>query len=82
MKSNMDPLTNVEIQEVIEKLISNGFGDLVECLHGNENVVYTKKGRLNKSSTCREMGWKNKELEDALRAMKECLEDEYETDPE
>ena len=82
MKSSIDTLSSVETQEVIQKLIANGYGDLVECLLGSEQVVYTKKGRLNKSSTCREMGWKNKDLEDALRGMKECLKNEYETDEE
>jgi hypothetical protein len=43
---------------------------------GEESLVYTKKGRLNKSSTCRKMGWKNKQLEDALKEMKDCLEEE------
>ncbi len=80
MKSNIDPLSNIEIQEIIQKLVANGYGDLVECLLGSEGVVYTKKGRLNKSSTCREMGWKNKQLEDALRGMKDCLKNEYATE--
>jgi len=80
MNSNIDPTINLETEEMIQKLIDHGYGELVECLLGSENVVYTKKGRLNKSSTCREMGWKNKQLEDALRGMQECLKDEYEED--
>lgn len=72
--SYIDPLCSIETQELIQKLIDHGYGDLVECLLSEESVVYTKKGRLNKSSTCRKMGWKNKQLEDALMAMRECLE--------
>ena len=77
MNSNLDPISNIETEEIIQKLIDNGYADIVECLLGNENTVYTKKGRLNKSSACREMDWKNKQLEDALRGMRECLKDEY-----
>lgn len=73
-KSYIDPMSSIETQELIQKLIDNGYGELVECLLGEESIVYTKKGRLNKSSTCRKMGWKNKQLEDALKAMRECLE--------
>lgn len=69
-----NPMSQIETQELIQKLIANGYGDLIDCLLGEESIVYTKKGRLNKSSTCRKMGWKNKQLEDALREMKECLE--------
>jgi hypothetical protein len=74
LSSYVDPLANLETQELIQKLIDNGYGELVECLLGDESVVYTKKGRLNKSSTCRKMGWKNKQLEDILLEMRECLE--------
>ena len=69
-------MSQIETQELIQKLVDNGYGDLIDCLLGEESVVYTKKGRLNKSSTCRRMGWKNKQLEDALKEMKECLSKE------
>ena len=71
-----NPMSQIETQELIQKLVDNGYGDLIDCLLGEESVVYTKKGRLNKSSTCRRMGWKNKQLEDALKEMKECLSKE------
>jgi nucleoside-diphosphate-sugar epimerase len=71
-KSKLD---EVEVREIIEKLYAHGHGDLVECLLSNESKVYTKKGRLNKSSTCRELGWKPKQLEDALREMRELLKE-------
>lgn len=73
MKNQMAVL---EVQELIQKLIANGYGDIVDCLLSNENKVYTKKGRLNKSSTCRELGCKGKELEDSLRDMRELLKEE------
>ena len=75
-KRNLDPLMSLEVQEMIQKLVDSGYGEVVDCLLSNESSVYTKKGRLNKSSTCRELGWKNKQLEDALKAMKECLKEE------
>ena len=67
------PLEMLEIQEMITKLIANGYGDIVDCLLSNENKVYTKKSRLNKSATCRELNIKNKELEDKLEEMKALL---------
>lgn len=71
-----NPIAALEVQELIEKLIDKGYGDLVDCLLSNEGKVYTKKGRLNKSSTCRELGWKGKQLEDALKNMREILKEE------
>ena len=63
----------METQEVIQKLIDNGYGEIVEVFLGNENDVYTKKGRLNKSAACRTLGWKGKQLEDALKKCREIL---------
>ena len=64
---------NVERQELIQKLMDSGFGGLVEALLYNEQKVYTKKGRLNKSGACRVLGWKTKQLEDALNECKRIL---------
>ena len=75
--TSSNPVFSLEIQEIIQKLIDNGHGDLIECLMDNEAECYTKKGRLNKSATCRESGLKNKELEDSLRSMRELLKDEF-----
>ena len=66
----------LEKEELIEKLRSRGYGELLDCLLDKEEVVYTKNGRLNKSSTCREMDWKSKQLEDALEEMREILAEE------
>jgi hypothetical protein len=65
----------LEQQELIQKLIDAGYGELVDILLSNESKVYTKKGRLNKSGACRVLGWKNKELEDALEACKDILKE-------
>lgn len=65
-----------ENNELIEKLRKRGYGKLVDCLLDNEDKVYTKKGRLNKSSTCRELDWKSKDLEDTLAEMREILEED------
>ncbi len=64
---------NVERQELIQKLFDNGFGGLVEALLFNEQKVYTKRGRLNKSGACRVLGWKTKQLEDALFECRKIL---------
>ena len=67
----------LERQEVIDKLVAQGFGELVEAFLMNESLVYTKKGRLNKSGACRVLGWKTKQLEDALLACREILQPEF-----
>ena len=72
-----NPVYAIEMQEIIQKLKDNGFADLVTCLLDNENDCYTKRGRLNKSATSRKMGWKSKQLEDALEGMREILGDEF-----
>jgi len=71
-----NPMEILENSELIDKLRKRGYGELVDCLLDNEDKVYTKKGRLNKSRTCRELDWKSKELEDALTAMREILEED------
>ena len=66
----------LEQQEMIQKLASRGYTKLVEMLLNNESKVYTKKGRLNKSGACRVLGWKTKQLEDALAECREILKNE------
>lgn len=65
------------MQEIIEKLRKNGYGELVECLLDDDNDCYTKRGRLNKSATIRKLGWKSKQLEDALEGMRVLLNGEF-----
>lgn len=74
MKSNN--LELLETDELIQKLIKNGFGNLVDILLNDEKKVYTKKGRLNKSGACRALGYKAKQLEDILASCREVLKDE------
>jgi hypothetical protein len=75
--NSVNPVNAIEMQEVIQKLRIAGYGELVDCLLENEKDCYTKKGRLNKSSTCRKLNWKSKKLEDALKQMKELLKEEF-----
>lgn len=63
----------IEQQELIQKLIDNGYGELVDAFLTNENKVFTKKSRLNKCGACRVLSWKTKQLEDALQKCRELL---------
>lgn len=63
----------IERQELIKKLIDNGYGDIVQAFLEDEKKVYTKKGRLNKSGACRKLKLKAKQLEDKLIEMRELL---------
>ncbi|NIQ12871.1 MAG: hypothetical protein GTO02_00200, partial [Candidatus Dadabacteria bacterium] len=67
-----------EQQEIIQKLIDKGFGKLIDALLMNESKVYTKKGRLNKSGACRVLGWKTKQLEDAIEECRNVFPDLFE----
>lgn len=73
-----ETLNEMERQELIDKLIKNGYGDIVQVLLENENKVYTKKGRLNKSGACRKLKLKTRQLEDKLLEMKNLLKNELE----
>lgn len=66
-------IDHIENQELIKKLIENGFGDIVSALLEDEKKVYTKKGRLNKSGACRKLKIKSKQLEDKLAEMRDLL---------
>jgi len=68
----------VERQELIKKLIENGYGEIVTALLDDEKRVYTKKGRLNKSAACRKLKLKSKQLEDKLAEMRELLKNDME----
>lgn len=67
----------VERQELIQILVDRGYAELVEAFLGNENKVYTKKGRLNKCGACRVLGWKTKQLEDTLKECKRILGEDF-----
>jgi hypothetical protein len=73
-----DTLEKREIIQKLKKHLKNmGYGDLINILLENEEKVYTKKGRLNKSGACRASGWKTKQLEDALAACRIILKNDY-----
>jgi len=67
----------LEQQELIQKLIDNGYGELVDALLSHEGSTFTKGERLNKSGTCRVLGWKTKKLEDTLAACRKVLENDF-----
>ena len=69
----MSGIENLERQELIKKLVDNGYGEIVAALLEDEKKVYTKKGRLNKSGACRRLNLKSKQLEDKLAEMRELL---------
>lgn len=69
----MSNIDYFERQELIKKLIDNGYGDIVEAFLDDEKKVYTKKGRLNKSGACRRLKMKAKQLEDKLAEMRDLL---------
>lgn len=81
-QTTANPAHLLEMSEIIEKLKEHGYSELVECLLDHESDCYTKKGRLNKSATTRKMGWKSKQLEDALREMRELLKEEFQMEDE
>jgi len=72
--SNLNLVNELEIKELLDKLRYNGHEELVDTFLLNENKVYTKNGRLNKSAACREMGIKPKQLEDMFNDMRQLLE--------
>lgn len=76
MTSYSNAFDQLENQELIQKLIDKGYGDLVDAFLLNDAKVYTKKGRLNKSGACRVLKCKPKDLEDAIKACQELLQRE------
>lgn len=78
-------LEGIENTELLQILENSYLREKIELLLSNENLVYTKKGRLNKSGACRILNMKNKELEVFLEECRKILEvdqfldnDEYE----
>ena len=63
----------IESQELLQKIENAGYGKTLELFLMNENKVYTKKVRLNKSGACRILKWKPKELDDLLKKLKEVI---------
>lgn len=63
----------IESQELLQKIEKAGYGKIIELFLMNENKVYTKKGRLNKSGACRMLKCKPKELDDLLKKLKDII---------
>jgi hypothetical protein len=70
---NCKSFKQLENQELIDRLISKGFQDIVDAFLTNDNKVYTKKGRLNKSGACRVLKCKPKDLDERLKECQELL---------
>lgn len=66
-------LDGIENSELITLLENSNLSEKINTILLNENIVYTKKGRLNKSGACRVLNMKPKELDDFLVACKEVL---------
>ena len=66
-------IEEIETRELIQKLIDNGFGRVVDAFTSQEQRCLTKKSRLNKSGTCRVLEIKPKDLENTFKSMRELL---------
>lgn len=69
-----DIFKDLEVNELLEKLRCGGYGDFIDAFLLNENKVYTKKGRLNKSGACRVLEYKPKQLEDIMQKCRDMLQ--------
>jgi hypothetical protein len=67
-------LEGVENTELLHILENSYLKEKINLLLTNENLAYTKKGRLNKSGACRILNMKNKELETFLEECRKVLE--------
>lgn len=67
-------LEGIENSELLDILENSYLKEKINLLLSNENLVYTKKGRLNKSGACRILNMKNKELETFLEECRKILE--------
>lgn len=67
-------LEGIENSELLNILENSYLKEKINLLLSNENLVYTKKGRLNKSGACRILNMKNKELETFLEECRKILE--------
>lgn len=67
-------VNNLENKELVNKLNKGGYEKLVELLISGDPEAFTKNGRLNKSGACRILGWKPKQLEEALKECRKIIE--------
>lgn len=59
----LDGIENAELMALLE---NSNVREKINTILLNESVVYTKKGRLNKSGACRVLNMKPKELDDFI----------------
>ncbi len=59
-------LDGIENAELINLLENSAVREKINTILLHESIVYTKKGRLNKSGACRILNMKPKELDDFL----------------
>jgi hypothetical protein len=71
-----DPVELLENKELIDKLRSNGYGEIIDTFFNNDDEIYTKRGRVNKSGMCRTLQCKPKELDDIFTKWRQILANE------
>jgi hypothetical protein len=74
---NANPIDLIENEEIVNKLKNSGLEDFINIMLENEKAIYTKKGRLNKSSACRSLDIKPKALEEYLQKCRDILKNEF-----
>lgn len=67
----------IERQELLQRISESchRHAEMVEVFLLNENLVYTKGGRLNKSGACRLLKCKPKDLEQMLLTCRELIQE-------
>ena len=81
MHESKSSIEIMEMDETMQKLREAGYSHLVDTLLTEEDTCYTRKGRLNKSGACRQLGCKPKQFEDMLLEMRELIAPDFGMDP-
>jgi hypothetical protein len=77
------PIEQLEINELIDKLRANGYGDLIDAFLDQYETCTTRAGRLNKSALVRQMRGSirkkmtQKHLDDQLAACRQLLSEDF-----
>lgn len=66
-------LDGVENSELIALLENSSVKEKINTILLNESIVYTKKGRHNKSGACRILNMKPKELDDFISECRDII---------
>lgn len=70
-------IETLELEELMQKLRDKGCDELVDGFLENDQCLYTKSGRLNKSAVCRTLGWRLKRLTEEFARARDILAQEY-----